>query len=49
MFLSQQVKRKVIIANKNGKYELTYVLPTQGTSLIFIKILKELMQVKLIF
>ena len=23
MFLSQQVKRNLIIANKNGKYELT--------------------------
>ena len=23
MFLSQQVKRKVIITNKNGRYELT--------------------------
>ena len=27
MFLSQNVKRKVIIANKNGKYELTDELP----------------------
>ena len=27
MFLSQQVKRNVIIANKNGKYELIEELP----------------------
>ena len=27
MFLSQQVKRKVVITNKNGKYELTDELP----------------------
>ena len=27
MFLSQQVKRKVIITNKNGRYELTDELP----------------------
>ena len=27
MFLSQQVKRKVIITNKNGKYKLTGKLP----------------------
>ena len=27
MFLSQQVKRNVIITNKNGKYELTEELP----------------------
>ena len=27
MFLSQQVKRNVIITSKNGKYELTDELP----------------------
>ena len=27
MFLSQQVKRNVIITNKNGKYKLTGELP----------------------
>ena len=27
MFLSQQVKRNVIITNENGKYELTDMLP----------------------
>ena len=27
MFLSQEVKRNVIITNKNGKYELTVELP----------------------
>ena len=27
MFLSQQVKRNVIITNKNGKYQLTDELP----------------------
>ena len=27
MFLSQQVKRNVIITNKNGKYELNDKLP----------------------
>ena len=27
MFLSQQVKRNVIITNKNGKYDLTDELP----------------------
>ena len=27
MFLSQQLKRNVIITNKNGKYELTDELP----------------------
>ena len=27
MFLSQQVKRKVLITNKNGKHELTHELP----------------------
>ena len=27
MFLSQQVKRNVIITNKNGKYQLTDLLP----------------------
>ena len=27
MFLSQQVKRDVIITNKNGKYKLTGELP----------------------
>ena len=27
MFLSQQVKRKVYITNKNGKYELTHEFP----------------------
>ena len=30
MFLSQQVKRNVIITNKNGKYELTYELPNEA-------------------
>ena len=29
MFLSQQVKRNVIIAIKNGKYELTDELPNE--------------------
>ena len=29
MFLSQQVKRSVIIAIKNGKYELTDELPNE--------------------
>ena len=27
MFISQQLKRNVIITNKNGKYELTDKLP----------------------
>ena len=27
MFLSQQIKRTVIISNENGKYELTDKLP----------------------
>ena len=27
MFLSQQVKRKVLITNKNGTHELTHELP----------------------
>ena len=34
MFLSQQVNWSVIIANKNGKYELTYVLPNDIKILI---------------
>ena len=27
MFLSQQIKRNMVIANKNGKYDLTDKLP----------------------
>ena len=30
MFLSQQVKRNVIITNENGKYELTDMLPNDA-------------------
>ena len=30
IFLSQQVKRNVIITNKNGKYEFTYELPNEA-------------------
>ena len=40
MFLSQKVKRKVVISNKNGKYELTGELPN---NVRFKKISKNFM------